>query len=70
VNFIAIDNGSLNFQARQQCLRPQLSPATQVCGAFHPQTFIRYIMSDSLLAAISMDALTKLIGAVIALISL
>jgi hypothetical protein len=35
VNFIAIDNSSLNFQARQQCLRLQLSPATHVCGAFY-----------------------------------
>ena len=25
---------SLNFQARQQCLRPKLSPATHVRGAF------------------------------------
>jgi hypothetical protein len=28
-----INNRSLNFQARQQCLRLQLSPATHVCGA-------------------------------------
>jgi len=30
----ATNNRSLNFQARQQCLRLQLSPATYVCGAF------------------------------------
>jgi hypothetical protein len=29
-----INRRSLNFQARQQCLRLQLSPATHVCGAF------------------------------------
>jgi hypothetical protein len=30
----ARDNSSLNFQARQQCQRPKLSPATHVRGAF------------------------------------
>jgi hypothetical protein len=31
---VKINNRSSNFQARQQCLRLQLSPATHVCGVF------------------------------------
>jgi hypothetical protein len=34
VTEICRDNSSLNFQARQQCLRLKLSPATHVRGAF------------------------------------
>ena len=38
-----INNRSLNFQARQQCLRSKLSPATHVRGAFqiHLSTPVR-----------------------------
>ena len=39
----ATNNCSLNFQARQQCLRPKLSPATHVRGIFsyHFRAYIR-----------------------------
>jgi hypothetical protein len=39
----ATDSRSLNFRARQKCLRLQLSPATHVCRAFqiHLSTPVR-----------------------------